>query len=291
MRRCQATFAILSASASEVTRSTGAVLAGRVSDSGDSTMTESSHWLSTCNLCGSRSVGSDLFDRELTYCNPRSGGCGARRPRDSHAADILEIIAQRKIDRLIHITKLANLESILSRGLMPRSDHAAMGIQSSRVDAYRRDGSGHTNLSITFGNGWMFRKLAEPGPTTWVALLIEPAVLAMGRESIEFHQTNAATMDHRFGREATDLEAMFNQTVTYRTSADTRTWARDQRAACVPTDDQAEVTVKRVIHASRISEIWFGAEASRERWTRLNGQRTRPRLAYRPITEWWRPEG
>lgn len=253
-------------------------------------MTQDSHWLSTCGLCGSRSVGSDLFDRRLTYCNPRSGGCGARLPQDQHAADILAIVANRRIDRLVHITRLANLNSILSHGLMPRSQHAAEGIQSSCFDAYRRDGAGHTNLSITFGNGWMFRRFVDPAPAEWIALLIKPAVLAMGRESVQFHQTNAATMDHRFGSEAADLEAMFDQTVSYRTTSDSRTWARDERAASVPTDDQAEVTVKHGIDASQISEVWFGAASSLEQWTRRGRQRPHPRLVVRASTEWWRPE-
>ena len=241
-------------------------------------------------MCGKASAGVDRLDPRFTYCNPRTGGCGARRSRDTREEAVRSIIAKRRIERLVHVTQVGNLKSIFGRGLIPRSQHLEFGIEAACVDRYRRDGMGQTNLSITYGNRWMLGDLVKETPENWVLLAIDPGVLgAPDDDSVQFHQTNAATMEHRSGPTPADLEAMFDATVTYRTSKGPRTIERDGRDASLPTDDQAEITVNAVILASSILAVWFATPQALDGFVRLRGPVAVP-ACHRGLSEWWRSE-
>lgn len=87
--------------------------------------------------------------------------------------------ALRRIDTLVHFTRLENLAGILADGILPRS---ALEGQSWRVifnDDIRADG--HKDavcLSIGFPNYKMFYKYSSADPAaTWVVLLIRVDVL------------------------------------------------------------------------------------------------------------------
>jgi hypothetical protein len=87
-------------------------------------------------------------------------------------------IAKRKITQLLHFTRLENLESILTHGLLSRRDveQAAIGIPN---DAYRHDGHTDANcLSVTFPNYKMLYRLrCENKDSRWVIVGVHPSVL------------------------------------------------------------------------------------------------------------------
>lgn len=247
-------------------------------------------WSSYCVKCRGNSVGEDRFDPALTYCNPRSGGCGDRRPRSSWADQMLEIIRKRKIELLVHVTAHTNVASILRLGLIPRDQHEKRGVVANCFDRYRRDGTGQTNLSITYANKWMLGDFVHRAPADWALLVLSPRLLAQAEGSIRFHQTNAATTEHRSGNDPRDLDAMFDKEIYCRTQQVARTIHRDARPDAVPTDDQAEITVGSDISPSMIDEVWFGTAAARQKFVSTNAHADRPRLLFHDPRDWWRPQ-
>src|SRR5436190_20996431 len=87
--------------------------------------------------------------------------------------------AARRIDTLVHFTRLENLAGILADGILPR---ATLETASRRVifnDDIRTDGHKEAAcLSVSFPNYKMFYKYRSADQTaTWTVLLIQAEVL------------------------------------------------------------------------------------------------------------------
>lgn len=102
---------------------------------------------------------------------------------------IEEICSTRSINYLMHFTKLANLDSILSQGLVPRN-HLASTVGCN--DELRLDGTDAICASIEFPNYQMFYKLRNGDANVlWVILVIAAELL--GKTRVAFCKCNAAS--------------------------------------------------------------------------------------------------
>lgn len=166
------------------------------------------------------------------------------------------VVTERRIVRLVHFTRLANVSSILEHGLIPRSTVAEVAPTCITNDCLRIDARTHSNcLSITFPNSRMFYSyMMEDQSVAWAILLLNPQLLLEDR--VLFCKHNAA--DNRIrslpdealrGVEA--LKAMFEEIEGVPTRADQNLKLAD------PTDVQAEILVKGVIDPVYFDGIVF----------------------------------
>lgn len=91
--------------------------------------------------------------------------------------DIREFVEARGIKGLLHFTRAENLESILTRGLVPRDALVLEGFDNFN-DSHRIDGTNAVCLSIGFPNYKMFYglKLADPA-AKWAIVGVSARVL------------------------------------------------------------------------------------------------------------------
>lgn len=165
-----------------------------------------------------------------------------------------EFVLGRKIDYLVHFTRVENLRSILSRGLRTRENIITNGIDSVFNDEHRLDGQEDSiSCSIAFPNYKMFYRLQAENPhAEWVVLLLDPSLL--WEKDCAFSVTNAASsgvsripIDERKGVKA--LNPLFN-------NIDGKT---PRRLLGIPekypTDPQAEVLVLEDIGVKYIEAV------------------------------------
>lgn len=125
----------------------------------------------------------------------------------------LEYLHERKVGYFVHFTALENVESILEKGLLPRSVLDIDGIAYKANDAWRFDGRAHVNLSITHPNtGYFFKVRKENPERCYVVLRINPGLLRWlaqnyGDDSYKFMSTNAASRS----AESVNVESLFAQ--------------------------------------------------------------------------------
>lgn len=169
---------------------------------------------------------------------------------------IKKIIAERKIERLVHFTKLSNLPSILANGLVPRIVVNATAPDVEVNDQLRLDGRKWWNcLSITFPNSRMFfRYQQDDRELEWCILLISPKVLL--EKTVLFCKHNAADKrisqapDHELGG-GHAFSAMFCEIEGVEPRAEQSLKAPD------PTDVQAEVLVRGMIEPEYFDGVVF----------------------------------
>ena len=112
--------------------------------------------------------------------------------------EIERIVSERNIRWLVHFTRIENLESILTNGLIPRNNFAELDSEPLTNDKIRLDGFlDATSLSIESPNYRMFWKCRcdarEQHSIThenWVVLGIKPNIL--WEKDCAFCATNAA---------------------------------------------------------------------------------------------------
>lgn len=100
---------------------------------------------------------------------------------------IENILRERQIQYLCHFTRLENLESILTHGLIPRADlynaefnpNPSLPIHSIFNDRHRIDGKPNANcLSISFPNSSMFYGLRCSNDTAqWAVIVLSARIL------------------------------------------------------------------------------------------------------------------
>ncbi|GLQ47829.1 hypothetical protein GCM10007862_28800 [Dyella lipolytica] len=96
---------------------------------------------------------------------------------------------ERQVRYLMHFTRLANLDSILAQGLIPRN---RLVNKDGCNDDMRLDGTDAICASIEFPNYQMFYRLRQENPDVqWVVVVINAAVLWKTR--VAFCQCNAAS--------------------------------------------------------------------------------------------------
>lgn len=93
------------------------------------------------------------------------------------ATTIQEFVTERGITHLMHFTRASNLDSILTRGLLPRNTLIFEGFDGLN-DQYRIDGTNAVCLSIGFPNYKMFYGIQKDhADETWVILVLHPQAL------------------------------------------------------------------------------------------------------------------
>lgn len=174
--------------------------------------------------------------------------------------EIEKIVAERNVRWLVHFTRIENLESIMTNGLLPRNKFENLGVQPLTNDALRLDRFwGATSLSIESPNYRMFWKCRcdadeqhSISHENWVVLGIKPSIL--WKKDCAFCSTNAANnaiiqvpVEERKGAEA--FERLFDEVDGKPSREEMRINNR------CPTDPQAEILVFDKIEP----EFIFGA--------------------------------
>ncbi len=121
----------------------------------------------------------------------------------NHPARIQEIIQKRGIRKLVHFTRLKNLESIYKYGILSRDQIEKEKIQVEFNDNWRRDTWLKTSsFSVTKKNSYLFNVFVERYKTQesdWFEILISPSILTE-RKCI-FCDHNAASRQFDIFRE------------------------------------------------------------------------------------------
>lgn len=115
-------------------------------------------------------------------------------------------VKSRSINYVWHFTKIENLDSILSNGLIPRSFLEAQGAAVAYNDQYRMDGQKTANcLSVGHPNYKMFYRLRCQDPNqVWVVVAFKPEILwikdcAFCHENAASNNVTAIPIQHRKG--------------------------------------------------------------------------------------------
>lgn len=155
-------------------------------------------------------------------------------------AQIRDICAKRKIQQLVHFTKVCNVPSILKHGLHGRSSLERSGISFDPNDKHRLDKwSEAVCISISFPNYKMFYRYRQIYGENFAVLVLKPEVLwayacMFCRGNAASSRVTAIPIEERLS--ADSLESMFG---------DHPNVARDSLPIppSYPTDPQAEVLV------------------------------------------------
>jgi len=186
-------------------------------------------------------------------------------------AEIQRICRERRIGVLLHFTPIANLPTILTHGLLPRTEIEARPELRAAVvynDPYRADHQPDAvSLSLSFPNYQMFyfcRNHRHAGP--WVVIGVAPRVL--WERDCAFHSENAAAglqsmrpLEER--RQSASFTQMFSD------------FAKENRIVLraslgipdsYPTHPQAEVLVIGGVPRDRVIFACFEREADKRGW-------------------------
>ena len=113
----------------------------------------------------------------------------------NHPAEIQEIINKRDIRELIHFTRVKNLKSILSNGILPRKELDEKKIEYVFNDEKRLDGWVNAScISVTKINPFLIQKFNERynlKNSDWFQIKIKPSILT--ENECIFCDTNAAS--------------------------------------------------------------------------------------------------
>ncbi len=184
--------------------------------------------------------------------------------KNEQADKIKEIVSRRKIEYLVHFTRIDNLNSILKNGLIPVSMQQKMKIPSVRNDEQRIDSKlDCTSCSITFPNYklfYTFREYKFPG-SSWVVIVLDKDVLFSPSNITYYCQTNAAGVFPRISSAkelctATAFENMFCNSLTTKENKVIQR-ASLQISDYITTDPQAEVLISDAIDKKYIGCICF----------------------------------
>jgi len=191
--------------------------------------------------------------------------------RTADAIAIREFVEQRGIMALFHFTRVDNLSSILTHGLLTRDQCAHRGLNAVVNDEDRFDRTAAVCASIGFPNYKMFYRLrCQNRDVEWAVLKLNASVLWQTRSA--FCTTNAANasvtrvpLEERQRPDA--LRAMFDD-------REGRTRDGLRIPDHFPTDPQAEVLlmdgvdlgyIEGVCHQTLAALNRFRAEFSRHR--------------------------
>ena len=124
-----------------------------------------------------------------------------------------QILKEKHINKMVHFTKVDNLENIFEYGICSIKKLDLLSINYSPSDMYRLDGKlDKISTSISFPNYKMFyKKRMEDINTKWAVITIEPKLIIDKLDS-EFYTTNAASGIYSQELKPTtnsDLENMF----------------------------------------------------------------------------------
>lgn len=155
---------------------------------------------------------------------------------DMNKEMIKNVMAEHKITKLYHFTRIENLPSILQHGIIPVGQLAASDINYYNNDMLRLDGCKDAScLSISFPNYKMFYRLRKQDEkAAWVVLELDARILyeldcAFCYANAARGDVSALSVEER--RSAAALANMFAE----------RGHSREELTREYPTDPQAEV--------------------------------------------------
>lgn len=104
------------------------------------------------------------------------------------------ILTEKGIKRIVHFTKVDNLENILEYGIFSKENLELLGISYLPSDMYRLDGKlNGISTSISYPNYKMFyRKRIDDPNVDWAIITMEPKLI-VDKLDTEFYDTNAAS--------------------------------------------------------------------------------------------------
>ena len=181
-------------------------------------------------------------------------------------------LVNRKIDNIVHFTRLGNLRSILKHGIVPRNNQEFFNIKSVCNDVERFDCRlDATSCSITFPNDRIFRSFRDnkyPNEK-WVVLILDAKVILSTENVCEFFLTNAANkiMRSQSGFELRHFQNMFNNEITIQKSdGSSYTCIRQQMPDNFTTDVQDEILIRGKIEKYYIKKVVFDAVETKNEW-------------------------
>ena len=188
--------------------------------------------------------------------------------------EFIEEIEERGIENLIHFTPTINLLSIFEQGkLLSRALLEQFDIEQTDIfdyveftDDIRFDDKNFINLSIQHPNLLLFnrfqQKTVNESHISWCVLKINKKYIYQA--DTLFSVTNAANGYNKRNVGITgDIDKfrmMFDESMQIVTSYTSKTIARNNLKAKYPTDEQAEVLVKKEITMSDILQVCFKDE-------------------------------
>lgn len=233
------------------------------------------------NIFDLNSIMEDFFPKRETLLTIKS----------EQADKIKEIVTRRKIEYLVHFTRIDNLNSILHNGLIPVSMQQKMNIPSVRNDEQRIDSKlDCTSCSIVFPNYKLFYKFREykfPG-SSWVVIVLDKDILFSPSNISYYCQTNAAGVFPRISSAkelcmATAFENMFCDSLTTKENKVIQR-ASLQISDYITTDPQAEILISDVIDKKYIGCICFQKQADIDEYIAKYGKDLLDKYNYQVIS-------
>jgi hypothetical protein len=207
---------------------------------------------------------------------------------------IREIVERRKIEHLVHFTRIDNLHSILQSGLIPRSMQQEFNLSSLINDEGRFESRlDCTSCSVAFPNYLLFHTFREckfPG-SRWAIIFLNIDILFSPSNIAYYYQTNAATANHRDTNtkelcSAQAFENMFCDSVMAKNRFYKRT--PQQIHDNWTTDPQAEVLISDVIDNKYIDGVCFQNQNDVDAYILSHGEEFLDRYTYGIILDFYK---
>jgi ssDNA thymidine ADP-ribosyltransferase, DarT len=175
--------------------------------------------------------------------------------------------AERKIQLLLHFTRLENLDSILANGLYTKGECNARRIIPVTNDAYRLDYTEAICLSVSFPNYKLFYPLRVNNPEAkWAVVALKASVLwekncAFCRENAAKSAVASIPIEQR--KSVAALRAMFDD-------FENKPRASLNLPTHMPTNPQAEILVFSHIEPNYIIGVAFNDIKLMKRYSSSN---------------------
>ena len=166
--------------------------------------------------------------------------------------EIINILKNRNITKLIHFTDIRNMPSILEHGILPPKRLKEDGIEPHSNDPNRFDDQLEgISVSVMKRNQHVLKKFHNRDPRQWVEIEINPDVAVT--KNCLFYQTNASNGKYKdvkeeYLRSSKAFASMFDDHVITKG----KTYKRDNKKSFEPTDEQAEIIVRWKIPKRKI---------------------------------------
>lgn len=165
-------------------------------------------------------------------------------------------VAEKKIEYIIHFTRLCNLENILLNGIVPRQVLEENGTAFSYNDQYRLDNrKNYSCFSITHPNYKMFYPCRLQTPSIdWVVIRLSPEIIHT--KQVLFCSTNAACSS-----QSSKPDVLLSGPVAFNSLfIDQPNFPSRVDLALIdnePTDVQSELLISDVVEPSAIIDVLF----------------------------------
>lgn len=181
--------------------------------------------------------------------------------------DIKSYAQELEIRCLLHFTKISNLESILTHGLLSRDKIATLATQPEVNDELRLDNHTDTiSLSISHPNSNMFYKYRQKEEGEWCVIGVRPRVLWTHEVMFCKHNAADARIISKSAEElstASAFRGMFEEIAGHESREEQALKKYD------PTDVQAEVLVSGAIQKVDFLGVVFPSRLAKKKYSEL----------------------